>query len=350
MKKFVIIMVSITAVCLIAAVVLTALNQGSNLWDRSRGGWETAIEGAGDAVDQTQTASLEGVTNVSVRSSSDNILVHLGDEGEVRVHYHGTIRSSRRNVPVPILQMKETAGGVTFSLEHPRVAGGLFYSRNTVLDVYLPASYAQDLHLDASSGDIYIEGYSLHELACDASSGSVAIRDIDADIVSADTSSGDVKVEGITGGALVANATSGSITGGDIAVGRLTLDTSSGDVRLNRVQGDIEASATSGRIGITEITGADTVNAETSSGDIQMSFAAMGQDLKCNSSSGAVRLAFPRDAAFGINFDTSSGSFHSDFPVTMTKTERNSVEGYVGRDTNSVRVQTSSGDCRINKN
>lgn len=353
MKKFVIIMVSITAVCLITAVVLTAVNQGNNTWDRSRGNWATAVEGTGGEVDQTQTDSLsgngEGFT-VSVRSGSDNINVHNGDGGEVRVHYHGTIRSSRRNIPVPTLKMEETANGVSFWLEHPRVVGALFYSRSTVMDVYLPASYAGNLDLDASSGNIEIEGYSLRELKCNASSGNVNMHNIDADRIDARTSSGDIKAEGLSGGAFSAKTTSGSITGGDIIVGKIDLDTSSGDMRLNGVAGDIVANASSGRIEIEEIAGAGTVNAETTSGDIQMSFTAMGPDYKLHTSSGSVKLWFPSEAAFGIVFDTNSGSFHSDFPITMTKTERNSVEGYVGSDGNSVRVQTSSGDCRINKN
>ena len=350
MKKFVIIMVSITAVCLITAVVLTAVNQGSNVWDRSRGDWETVLEGTGGEVDQTETASLTGVGTVSVRSSSDNIQVHLGDEGEVRVHFHGTIRSSRRNISIPTLRMEETGNGVSFWLEHPRVVGAFFYNRNTVLDVYLPASYGGDLDLEASSGNIEVTGYSLRELKCEASSGTVVIRDMEANTVSANTSSGNIKVEGITGEAFTARATSGSIIGGDVDADKINLDTSSGDTRLSGVAGDIEANASSGRIGIEAVSGSGRVDAEASSGDIVMSFDAMGPDLRFCTSSGSVKLSLPSGAAFGINFGTSSGSFHSDFPVTMTKTERNSVEGYVESDTNSVRVQTSSGDCRINKN
>lgn len=350
MKKFVIIMVSITAVCLIAAVVLTAVNQGSNAWDRSRGDWETVIEGTGGGVDQTETASLGGVNHVSVRSSSDNIQVHRGDEGEVRVHFHGSIRSSRRDNPVPTLRMEETAHGVSFWLDSPHIVNIGFYIRNTVLDVYLPASYTGDLELDASSGNIDVAGYSLHELKCDASSGNVVISDVKADTVSANTSSGNINAEGITGGTFKVRATSGNITGGDIDADRVDLETSSGDTRLSGVSGDIEANASSGRIGIEAVSGAGKVTAEASSGDIVMSFMDIGPDLRFHTSSGLVKLAFPSDAAFGINFDTSSGSFHSDFPITMTKTERNSVEGYVESDANSVRVQTSSGDCRINNN
>lgn len=351
MKKFVIIMVSITAVCLIAAVALTALNQGNNLWDRSASEWETVIESGANSVDQTQSASLPGTGDgftVSVRSSSDNIQVHYGDEGEVRVHFHGTIRSTRKNTPVPTLRMEERSNGVSFWLDTARIVGALFYSRNTVIDVYLPASYAGDLDLDASSGNIRVEGYSLDELTCETSSGYVSMHHIDADRIDARTSSGDIKAEGLSGGTFSAKATSGSITGGDIAVGKIDLDTSSGDMRLNGVAGDIVANATSGRVEIEEIAGAGTVNAETSSGDIQMSFAAMGPYLKCNTTSGSVKLWFPSDAAFGLDFDTSSGSFHSDFPVTMKKTERNSVEGYVESEDNEVRIDTSSGDCRIN--
>ena len=352
MKKFVIIMVSITAVCLIAAVVLTALNQGNNLWDRSSSQWETVIEEGAGSVDQTKSVSLAGAGDdfsISVRSSSDNIQVYYGDEGEVRVHFHWTIRSRRRNTPIPTLRMEETAHGVSFWLEHPSVTGSLFYSRNTVIDVYLPDSYTGDLDLSASSGSIRIEGYSLNALSCEASSGNVNMQNIDADRVDARTSSGDIKAEGLSGGAFTAKATSGSITGRDISVGKIDLNTSSGDMRFNGVSGDIEASTSSGRIEVEEITGSGTVDAKTSSGDILMSFADMGSDLRFNTSSGSVKLWFPRDAAFGLDFDTSSGSFHSDFPVTMTQTERKSIEGYVGSDSNPVQVKTTSGDCRISK-
>lgn len=347
MKKFVIIMLSITGACLIIAITLTAVNQGNNpVWPQSN--WETVIEGRSGEVDQTQSASLDGVTSVSVRASSDSIRLHHGDTDEVKVHFHGTISSSRRNAPVPTLRMTQSGQSVSFWLESPRIIGVLFYNRNTVMDVYLPASYAGAVKLDTSSGSIDVEGFVFDKLSCDASSGSVKVKDTGADTVYIDTSSGGIEIEGISTGQLTAGATSGSINGGNITASDISLDTSSGSIRLSDVQGNIGAHSSSGTIRIEDVAGADTVRAEASSGSIHMTFTDMGSDYRFDTSSGSVSLGFPQDAEFAIKFDTSSGSFHSDFPITMTKTERDHVEGYVVSDGNRVSVDTSSGGCRIN--
>jgi len=347
-RKFVIIMVSFTMVCLIAAVVLTALNRDGGAVDRSPDQW-AAADGLKGEIDQTEAAPIAGIREISIVSGADDIVLHTGGAEEVRVRYHGTIRSSRRDIAAPTLRMAQKGGTVSFWLDVPPMPATWFYSRDAVLDVYLPSSYPGSLTLESSSGDIRAEGFAFEELDCEASSGNVSLRDIEAGTVSVETSSGDITVEGITGTAFSAEASSGDIRGGDIAVDEIELETLSGDTRLKDVQGDIEASASSGGIRLEEISGAGNVDAKASSGDIHMTFAEIGSELEFSTSSGSVSLWFPQDAAFGIAFDTGSGSFGSDFAVTMNKTDEDSVQGYVGSAGNTVRVRTSSGDCRINK-
>lgn len=350
MKKFVIIMASITAVCLILAVTLTAINKGNNPLPENDGNWGITIPGSGGDIDQTQEAPIEGVTSVSVKSSSDNIELHYGDEGMVRVHFHGTVRSSRRNVPVPELRMEQSGGRVSFWLDYPHTMGSfLYYTRNTAVDVYLPQSFTGAMQLDTSSGGIHAEGFTFSELSCNASSGSVKIENTSADTVTIDTSSGGIHIEGITAQRLRAGATSGSINGGDV-VADVNLETSSGEIHLTGVTGNMEANTSSGTIQIENVADADKASAQASSGSIHMTFVTMGSDYRFDTSSGSVNLAFPSDAAFAIDFDTGSGSFHSDFPVTMTDTQRNSVKGYVVDDHNKVIIDTSSGSCNIGIN
>lgn len=116
--------------------------------------------------------------------------------------------------------------------------------------------------------------------------------------------------------------------------GNLTLHTNSGDVRAHRLTGRLDLDTSSG-----EVTGANlrsaSVRANSSSGDVYLDFARAPQTVEADTSSGDVRIIVPRGAdAYAVEADTGSGEEQID----------------VLRDASSrrlLRADTGSGDIEI---
>jgi DUF4097 and DUF4098 domain-containing protein YvlB len=128
-----------------------------------------------------------------------------------------------------------------------------------------------------------------------------------------ETGSGDVNATGLTGGA--------------------ELRTSSGDVSAHSLGGDVTLRTASG-----DLTGEDlaagTVQAVTSSGDVDLGFRLPPRDVDAATASGDVNVALPFGQAYRVEADTGSGQ--SEIGVKTDPTS-----------TRIVRARTSSGDAIV---
>jgi DUF4097 and DUF4098 domain-containing protein YvlB len=151
--------------------------------------------------------------------------------------------------------------------------------------------------------------------------------------VVAHTSSGDVDASGLTVAADLSSS-SGDVEADDLS-GGARLATSSGDVRARGLSGDVHMETSSG-----DVEGADlraaSVSANVSSGDIELSFAAAPQTVDAVSSSGDVDVLVPPGGseAYRVDVDTSSGD-RSIRVRTDPASDR------------SLRAVTSSGDVTV---
>jgi DUF4097 and DUF4098 domain-containing protein YvlB len=75
-----------------------------------------------------------------------------------------------------------------------------------------------------------------------------------------------------------------------------------------------------------------------------------GTDLDVNTFSGNVRLRLPSSARGNVDFNSFSGRFESDLPVTMTNSSRRNFRGSLnGGGTGDFRFKTFSGDVSIRR-
>ena len=73
-----------------------------------------------------------------------------------------------------------------------------------------------------------------------------------------------------------------------------------------------------------------------------------GSDIDVNTFSGNVRLRLPGNARGNISFNSFSGSFESDLPVTLNSSSRRNFRGSLnGGGSGDFRLKTFSGDVRI---
>lgn len=105
------------------------------------------------------------------------------------------------------------------------------------------------------------------------------------------------------------------------------MDTGSGSVRLRGLRGSLIV--------------------DTGSGDISVEGEPTGE-WRLEAGSGSIALRLPKDAAFDLDAHTSSGSIHTDRPITVQGAlKQNTLRGKMGGGGPLLYLRTSSGNIRL---
>lgn len=182
--------------------------------------------------------------------------------------------------------------------------------------------------IELSSGRVEVQNAG-NDLYLRMSSGGAIVQDV-AGSVSIQGTSGDVDIDGVGGGA--------------------NIELSSGDVILKSCRGAVSVTSQSGDIEILEAGG--PVKARATSGDVTLAVTRMGAaEYVLQTSSGDVEIAFrdPDRYGFLIDVETGSGTIEGDLDIRLDEVSRKSLKGTVGKGEGRLRVETASGDIRINQ-
>jgi lia operon protein LiaG len=182
--------------------------------------------------------------------------------------------------------------------------------------------------VDVSAANVTATGMR-GTLNLDTGSGDVRISDVDATVM-VDAGSGNLTLDNVRGDAITMDGGSGNVTGSGLRVRRAAFDLGSGDTRLT---------------GVT----ADELTVDTGSGTVDITLTGAVTSMVLDTGSGDVTLRVPAGFGAMLDVDTGSGDFDIEFPVTITRRERNSLTGTIGDGKGRVRIDTGSGDVRILK-
>lgn len=224
----------------------------------------------------------------------------------------------------------------------------------------------EELKISSSSGELNLDDLSGEKITVKASSGNMTLGTVlAAGKLEIHSSSGYIRAGQLTSGELRLKASSGKITVETVEAVKGSISASSGDIILHSaVAGDLEIVSRSGDFEVKELN-SDTTSIETSddctienargaitfsgsSGDISLTMAELNAPIDINLSSGDLYLTLPRNSAFDLHMDTSSGSKDSDFDILGNISQNDdAVEGTVNGGGVSVRLKTSSGDIEL---
>ena len=155
------------------------------------------------------------------------------------------------------------------------------------------------------------------------------------------TFSGRVKITGGSGDQLVVHA-----------IRRASRD------RLNDIKLEITVPAKtrldiktfSAPVTVTGVNGSQNIDGFSSDVTIESTDLADGSDIDVNTFSGDVRLRLPANARGNIDFNSFSGRFESDLPVTLNTSSRRNFRGTLnGGGNGAFRLKTFSGDVSIRR-
>jgi DUF4097 and DUF4098 domain-containing protein YvlB len=272
-----------------------------------------------------RTLQVSGAVSLDVTTGSGDITVKPGSSNQVVVH--GTIHEnnwffSNENA----VHQVESNPPIQQSGHSIRIGYNLpdDVKRHVAIDyeITVPASTGVEAH--TGSGNVEVTGVS---------SG-----------VQAQTGSGDIRLRDL-GGRQHAHTGSGNIRAENVSA-PFDAQTGSGDVEAGLTgSGDVDVHTGSGTIRVKGIKGG--MHAQTGSGDIEADGSVAGP-WQLHSGSGNIRVAVGSNSGFNLDLHTSSGSIHSELPITVQGSMGNhELKGTVHGGGPTVEVSTSSGDVEI---
>ena len=190
------------------------------------------------------------------------------------------------------------------------------------------------LTTDPRGGDVK------YEIKLPRNAGRVEIRATSSDIALSDFT-GNVQI----------NNDNGSVTMSDMN-GDIKVNMANGDISFSDVQGVLWVNTASGTIDLQDVNGKITAN--SASGDISVSFAGGNlEPLSVNTVSGDIEVTFDSDVNADLTVKTLTGDIEVDdsfgIEVRETPVVGKEARGRIGGGGQSIRINTTAGDVRIQK-
>jgi len=261
------------------------------------------ITGSGDVIIKSSGANQVAI-HATVRSNND----WFGGNAESAVH------SVESNPPI-----EQNGNNIRIGYNLPEDA-----KRHVSISyqVTVPADTSVQAH--SGSGEIGIEGVR-SEVQVQTGSGDIRLRDLGSR-VHAQTGSGGIRAQDV-GAPFYAHTGSGDIDAQLTGSGDVDIQTGSGGVHLRGIKGGLHV--------------------RTGSGDISADGSVTGP-WQLHTGSGGIRLAVGSGNGFNLDVHTSSGSIHSDLPITVQGSMgKRELKGTVRGGGPEVEVSTGSGDVEI---
>jgi DUF4097 and DUF4098 domain-containing protein YvlB len=273
-----------------------------------------------------RTLQVSGTVSLDVTTGSGDIAVKAGGTNQVVVH--GTIHSNN--------DWFSNAENAVHTVEsNPPIqqnGNSIRIGYNLPEDVRRHVSISYEITVPA---DTTVQAHS--------GSGSLGVEGIRAE-VQAQTGSGEIRVREVGGRSHVQTG-SGGIRAVNVAA-PFFAHTGSGDIEAELTgSGDVDVQTGSGGVHLRGIKGG--LHARSGSGDLSAD-GSVGGPWSLHTGSGSIRLAVGSGNGFNLNVHSSSGSIHSDLPITVQGSlGSHELKGTVRGGGPEVEVSSGSGDVDI---
>lgn len=273
-----------------------------------------------------RTLQVSGIASLDVTTGSGDITVKAGGGNQIVVH--GTVRSNN--------DWFSSGDSVVHSVEaNPPIqqnGNAIRIGYDVPEDARRHVSISYDITVPA---DTSVQAHS--------GSGGLGIEGVRAE-VQAQTGSGEIKVRDVGGRSRVQTG-SGSIRAENVAA-PFSAHTGSGEIEAELTgSGDVDVQTGSGGVSLRGVKGA--LRARSGSGNLSADGSVAGP-WNLHTGSGSVQLAVGSASGFNLTVHTSSGSIHSDLPITMQGSlGHHELKGTVRGGGPEVEVSSGSGDVDI---
>ncbi len=235
-------------------------------------------------IDEEKFINIDGIDNIDINSQFVDVRVVSEDRKDVGIKFYGEMES---NV-LPSLDVTKKGNKLIVKIDNPNNSYTVKES-DVVLEVLVPLRYNENISVSTSSADINMSNLTVANVDMNSTSGSIEIIETGAKSFNLATSSGDIESKG--------------------SVGFFHINTSSGDVDLSM---------------------------EESKGDI-----------KINTSSGNVNINYWISVDYNVTGTISSGDVYFNGSSILPKNNNGRFHLLIGRGSNSMEINTSSGEINF---
>jgi len=272
-----------------------------------------------------RTLTVSGVVHLDLTTGSGDITIKTGSSNQVVVH--GFVSSS--NWPFGdenAVHQVESNPPIQQNGNDIRIGYNLPEDVKRHVSISYEVTVPADASVEARSG-----------------SGNVSIEGVRGE-VQTQTGSGDIRLSNL-GGRAHAQTGSGGIRAQDVAA-PFYAHTGSGNIDAALTgSGDVDIQTGSGTVELRGVKGG--LRARTGSGNIGADGSVTGP-WELHTGSGNIRMALASSGGFNLDVHTSSGSIHSDLPITVQGSlNRHELKGTVRGGGPDVEVHSGSGDVDI---
>ena len=278
-----------------------------------------------DQFDRTLTVS--GAVNLDLTTGSGDVTIKTGGSNQVVIH--GRVRSNN-----------DWFGGNAESIVHSVASNPPIEQNGSTIRIGYNLPEDAKRHVSISY-EVTVPADST--LQAGSGSGEISVSGVRSP-VKLHTGSGDIRAQDL-GPQSSVNTGSGSIHAESVAA-PFTAGTGSGEIQADLTgSGDVDVHTGSGGIRVRGVKGG--LRARTGSGNIGADGDVKGP-WQLHSGSGSIQMALSSSGGFNLDVHTSSGSIHSDLPITVQGTlGRHELKGAVRGGGPVVEVSTGSGDIEI---
>lgn len=275
-----------------------------------------------------RTLQVNGSVSLDVTTGSGDIVVKTGGSNQVVIH--GTVHANAGwlfgSSDDSAVQKVQSNPPIEQSGNSIRIGHNLpdDVKRHVSIDYEITVPADTSLQAHSGSGNVGVDGVrSAAEV--ETGSGDIRLRDIGSKL-RAQTGSGNIRAESVAA--------------------PFTAQTGSGDIEADLTgSGDVDVHTGSGTIRVRGIKGG--VRARTGSGNVETDGSVAGP-WQLHSGSGNITLAVGSGNGFNLDVHTSSGSIHSDLPITVQGSlGKHELKGTVKGGGPDVEVSTGSGDVDV---
>lgn len=267
------------------------------------------------------TFSLDGISEITISYDEEKVTFYESISNELTIKEYITENKSSYYAKVyqSSNSIKISEGGKPFFKDG-------FYR---YIEVYLPASYYENLTVTTTDGDIDISKFkiSLNALRIDSTAGTICLNDVEAQNIYLSTTSGIIKADCLKA---------------DI----IRIATTSGNFSCKKLDGNVTYTTTSGNANIEAAVGAGNYKTNNS-GELNVIYTEVTGDLSFYNKNDTINITLPADLEFEFEATTKNGSISTSFQECIS-TKGRTTSGTVGENpTVTVKVETNNGNIEV---
>lgn len=281
-------------------------------------------------VHETKEVSAKGVSTIVIDSPTVDVKLQPGNGDKIEADFSGQV--GKKSKDLYKLDLDKDGDTVRITMEkEDKFQFMMFNFTKVSLNVKVPQQVYDSIEITAASGDI-------------------ALKEIKAKELSVVTESGDIKVsDAAAEGALTLQASSGDITANGNSSNTLDIESSSGDVEIkDNVAKATDVYTSSGEI-LSDGLVSEDIKMNTSSGDMVVTLEEMTGNISLESSSGDIDVSFAQPAtSMKVDFKSTSGDATADLDeMNYSEKSEHRILGQSGEGKFKLTARTSSGDFNV---